>query len=113
MTGVAAVPGFLFDSESISMFVLCRATALFRRIRFLLTLPPTFIQLRLESGGCCHHTRLQPRAKARSHCGAQRLGPVGVRMLRRRWPAQASRYENAAEPYCSRSAILRAPGVLA
>ena len=36
-----------------------------------MTLPPTFIQLRLESGSCCHHTRLQPRAKARSHCGAQ------------------------------------------
>src|SRR5205807_6651260 len=29
----------------------------------LMTLPPTFIQLRLESGGCFHHTRLQPRAK--------------------------------------------------
>src|SRR5436305_13088204 len=80
------------------------------RARNLLALPPPFIQLRLESGGCWHHTRLQPRAKARSHCGAQRLGPVAMRMLWRRWLAQASRCENAAEPYYSRSAILRAPG---
>jgi hypothetical protein len=62
---------------------------------FPLTLPPTFIRLRLEFGGCWQHTRLRPR------------GAVAARgaLARRRenWLAQtagASRCENAAEPCC-------------
>jgi hypothetical protein len=43
-----------------------------------MTLPPTFIELRREFGGCWHRTRLQPRAEAQSRWGAQRLGSAAV-----------------------------------
>jgi hypothetical protein len=73
----------------------------------MVTLPPTFIRLRLEFGGCWQHTRLRPR------------GAVAARgaLARRRenWLAQtagASRCENAAEPCCRHSAVVRAPACI-
>ena len=52
-----------------------------QNFRPTLTLPPAFIQRRLESGGC-HHAQLEQRAKARNHQVVQRLGPVAVRIWR-------------------------------
>ena len=43
-----------------------------------MTLPPALIQLHWESGGC-HLACLQPLAKARSPCVAQRLDCLGTR----------------------------------
>ncbi len=58
---------------------LCGASLLFA----FLALPLVFIQERLESGSC-HHAQSEQQAKARSRYGAQRLGPVAVRIARRK-----------------------------
>ncbi len=70
-------------------------------IRILVTLP-NFYPVGLESGSCWHLTQIKPRAKARGHWRALRLGPLAVSRLRRRPRAQASRCWNAAEPGLSR-----------